>query len=168
MMFEAGYQEPLFVREGHSMTKEMQESIPALLRANHGVGIIGGGCEPGLPICFISELAVRMLRYDSSAEFEAATGNSLSALLYQNQFSEERFCALANAEETHLRAKDGALWVRYYDAGDGWLCRYRSHPDDGSPGCKRSADRSNDRKCICRGYEEMPRCGYERSSGKTI
>ena len=112
MMYEAGYQEPLFIREGHALTKEMQESIPALLRTNHGVGIIGGHYEPGLPICFVSELAVRMLGYDSSAEFEGATGNSLSALLYRSQFSEERFIALSGSEETHLRARGGARWVR--------------------------------------------------------
>ena len=112
MMLESGYQEPLFVQEGTSVTKKLQESIPALLRENHGVGIIGGYYEQGLPICLISELAVKMLGYGSAAEFEAATGNLLSALLYENKLSDERFTALSGSEETHLRAKNGSLWVR--------------------------------------------------------
>ena len=112
MMFESGYQEPLFVRGGTCVTEKLQESIPALLRENHGVGIIGGYYEEGLPICLISELAVKMLGYGSSAEFEAATGSHLSALLYENKLSEEKFLSLSGAEETHLRAKDGSLWVR--------------------------------------------------------
>ena len=58
MMIESGYQEPLFIQEGHAVTAELQKNIPALLRENHGVGIIGGYYKPGLPICLISELAV--------------------------------------------------------------------------------------------------------------
>lgn len=42
MMLEGGYREPLFVREGEAFTETMQESIPGLLRENHGVGIVGG------------------------------------------------------------------------------------------------------------------------------
>ena len=49
MMLESGYQEPLFVQEGTSVTKKLQESIPALLRENHGVGIIGGYMSRGCP-----------------------------------------------------------------------------------------------------------------------
>lgn len=111
-MLESGYQEPLFVNETQTVTEKLQESIPALLRENHGVGIIGGYYEDGLPITLISELAVKMLGYGSSEEFEAASKNSLSALLYENKLSAEEFTALSDSVETHLRAKNGSLWVR--------------------------------------------------------
>ena len=112
MMLESGYQEPLFMGENRPVTKNLQENIQALLRENHGVGIIGGHYEPGLPICLISELAMRMLGYESSAEFRTATQNFMSALLYEGKVSENQFAELSGSEETHLRAKDGALWVR--------------------------------------------------------
>ena len=111
-MLECGYQEPLFVAEGQSLTDTLQQNIPVLLRENHGVGIIGGTYEEGLPICLISELAVKMLGYESAEAFEAATGNSLETLFYTNKYTREEFTALSGAEETHLRAKGGALWVR--------------------------------------------------------
>ena len=112
MMMESGYQEPLFLQETQTVTGTLQESIQALLRENHGVGIIGGEYGPGLPIRLISELAVGMLGYGSSAEFEAATGGSMSALLYQNEFPDAQLAALSGSEETHLRGKNGLLWVR--------------------------------------------------------
>lgn len=112
MLLESGYQEPLFVRETQTVTEKLQESIPALLRENHGVGIIGGYYDTGLPIQLISELAVKMLGYQSSDEFEAATSCSMSALLYENKFSTEQFTSLSGSEETHLRAKEVSLWVR--------------------------------------------------------
>ena len=127
MMFESGYLEPLYLREGKSVTETLQKNIPALLRENHGVGIIGGCYEPGLPIQLISELAVKMLGYASIEEFVSATKNSLSALLYQKKLSDEQFAALSGAEETHLRAKSGSLWVRIVkrdikdDGCDMWL-----------------------------------------------
>lgn len=111
-MLESGYQEPLFIEESEHITTKLQESIPALLRENHGVGIIGGHYGAGLPITMISELAVKMLGYSSSEEFEKATKNSMSALLYENKLSSEQFAKLSDSEETHLRAKQGSLWVR--------------------------------------------------------
>ena len=111
-MIKSGYLEPLFLCEGQSVTNLMQESIPALLRENHGVGIIGGLYEPGLPILMISELAVKMLGYETSEEFEAASGNSMAALLYEDKMSADQFVALSGSEETHLRGKAGSLWVR--------------------------------------------------------
>lgn len=112
MMLQSGYQEPLFVQDTQPVTELLQKNIQALLRENHGVGIIGGYYEEGLPICLISELAVRMLGYDSAAAFEEATGSLMSALLYEDRFSREQFCSLADSEETHLRAREGSLWVR--------------------------------------------------------
>lgn len=94
MMLESGYWEPLFIKEPQTVTEKLQESIVALLRANHEVGIIGGYCEKGLPISLISELTVKMLGYDSSEEFEAAANNSMTALLYENELTEEKFFAL--------------------------------------------------------------------------
>ena len=75
------------------------------------MGIIGGHYEAGLPICLISELAVKMLGYQTAEEFENATGNSMSALLNQEKLSDEQFAALSGSEETHLRARVGSLWV---------------------------------------------------------
>lgn len=112
MMLESGYKEPLFVQTTQAVTEKLQESIPALLRENHGVGIIGGYYEEGLPIRLISELAVKMLGYASADEFEDTTKSSMSALLYENKFSTEQFITLSGSEETHLRAKSGSLWVR--------------------------------------------------------
>lgn len=45
-------------------------------------------------------------------EFTSATKNSMSALLYADKLSEEEFAALSKPEETHLRTKNGSLWVR--------------------------------------------------------
>ena len=89
-MVESGYQEPLFVKNAQYVTEALQENIPALLRENHGVGIIGGYYEKGLPIEMISELAIKMLGYGSAEEFESATGNSMSELLFQNKFSSQQ------------------------------------------------------------------------------
>lgn len=111
-MLESGYQEPLFVSETQAVTEKLQESIPALLRENHGVGILGGYYDEGLPVSLISELAVKMLGYGSSEEFEAATKNSFAALLYENKLSAEEFTALSDSVETHLRGKNGSIWVR--------------------------------------------------------
>lgn len=111
-MLESGYQEPLFVSETQAVTEKLQESIPALLRENHGVGILGGYYDEGLPVSLISELAVKMLGYGSSEEFEAAAKNSFAALLYENKLSAEEFTALSDSVETHLRGKNGSIWVR--------------------------------------------------------
>ncbi|MBU5481101.1 ATP-binding protein [Blautia sp. MSJ-19] len=111
-MLESGYQEPLFIRKKTHISEKLQENIPALLRENHGVGIIGGYYENGLPIELISELAVKMLGYESAEEFEAATKNSMTALLYENKFSEEQFAEFSDCVEIHLRAKNDSLWVR--------------------------------------------------------
>ena len=111
MMLESSYMEPLYLQEGCSVTEALQQVIPALLRENHGVGIIGGCYEPGLPIQLISELAVKMLGYASVEEFTAATGNSMAALLFESKLTPEQFAALSDPEETHLHAKTGSLWV---------------------------------------------------------
>ena len=111
-MFESGYQEPMFVKRTEDITGIIQENIPVLLRENHGVGIIGGYYESGLPIEMISELAVKMLGYDSSEEFETATGNSMAALLYEKKLSVEQFIGLEDYVETHLRGKSNSIWVR--------------------------------------------------------
>ncbi len=112
MMLESGYQEPLFLQSTQTVTEKLQESIPALLRENHGVGIIGGYYDEGLPIRLISELAVKMLGYDTSEEFEAATNCLMSVLLYEKKLSPDQFKELSGSVETHLRAKKGSLWVR--------------------------------------------------------
>lgn len=112
MMLESGYQEPLFLQSTQEVTEKLQESIPALLRENHGVGIVGGYYEEGLPICLISELAVKMLGYDTSEEFEEATQCLMSALLYEKKMSSDAFADIEDSAETHLKGKKESLWVR--------------------------------------------------------
>ena len=111
-MLESGYQEPLFLQNTQKVTEKLQKNIPALLRENHGVGIIGGYYGEELPIRLISELAVKMLGYASSEEFEAATKCSMSALLYEKKLSCDEFADISDSIETHLRGKKGSLWVR--------------------------------------------------------
>ena len=112
MMQESGYIERLFLKGTQTVSETLQESIAALLRENHGVGIIGGCYGEELPIRFASELAMNMLGYHSAQEFEEETECSMSYLLCKDRFSEEKFIDLTGFEETHLRAKEGTLWVR--------------------------------------------------------
>lgn len=112
MMLKSGYQEPLFMKENQHITTNLQESIQTLLRENHGVGIIGGYYGEDLPICLISELAVKMLGYDSSDDFEVVTKNSMVSLLFEEKMSKKHFTELSGPDETHLRARNGSLWVR--------------------------------------------------------
>lgn len=111
-MLKSGYQEPLFVGKTEDVTEKIQENILELLCENHGVGIIGGYYEDELPIEFISELALKMLGYQTATEFETATENSMIKLLYEDKFSAEQFATFSDCVEIHLRAKNDFLWVR--------------------------------------------------------
>lgn len=112
-MVENSYHELLYTQEALSpIVTEIEEEIRALLRENHGVGVIGGYYEKGLPIGLISELAVKMLGYASEAEFYTAAGDHLADLFCDDEFSEETFVSLTGSAETHFHAKTGLLWVR--------------------------------------------------------
>lgn len=99
---------------------------------NHGVGIIGGYYEEGLPICMVSELSVHMLGYESIEEFEKHTGKQLMKILCPNPnevFSETEFAKWSGTMKTHMYTATGErLWVRIvkkehisYDGRTIWL-----------------------------------------------
>ena len=112
-MIRSGYQEGLYYREGLPVAVgEVEQSIRALLRENHGVGILGGFYEPDAPLCMVSELTVQMLGYASAEEFEQATENSLTGLLRGSDCTAERFCAESGSFEIYLRGREKKLWVR--------------------------------------------------------
>ena len=82
MMIKSGYEEGLYREERLGIpTQELDAQIRALLRENHGVGILGGYFEPGLPLCIVSELTVQMLGYSDAAELQAATGSCMAGLV---------------------------------------------------------------------------------------
>lgn len=83
---------------------------------NHGVGIIGGYYEDGLPICMVSELSLEMLGYQSIEEFEEHTGKMLMRIICPSSnetFSEEKFEKWSGMMETHMyTARGERFWVR--------------------------------------------------------
>ena len=112
-MIKSGYEEGLYREEGLSIpTQELDAQIRALLRENHGVGILGGYFEPGLPLCIVSELTVQMLGYSDAAELQAATGNCMAGLVCEEDYDEAHLRSLSGVCSLHLRAKGGSmLWV---------------------------------------------------------
>ena len=61
------YGEGLFVnKQGVTFTEDMESEIRSMLGENHGVGVMGGFYDEGLPVCMFSELMVDMLGYDSA------------------------------------------------------------------------------------------------------
>ena len=83
---------------------------------NHGVGIIGGYYEDGLPICMVSELSLKMLGYQSIVEFEEHTGKMLMRIICPSSnetFSEEKFEKWSGMMEMHMyTARGERFWVR--------------------------------------------------------
>ena len=69
-MIKSFYEEPIF--SGDFKREDLQEIdtlIQKLLRLNNGVGVVGGFYAPGLPVCIISELALKSLGYNSDEVF---------------------------------------------------------------------------------------------------
>ena len=113
MMTKSYYHEGLFFQnDWQDVVPSMGAPIRALLSENHGVGIVGGGYEPGLPIYIISDLALQLLGYSSAASFEKTTGNRFSALLAPDEQDEEAFVPLLGACQLHLQAQSGMVWTR--------------------------------------------------------
>ena len=113
MMIKSGYQEGLYYQQGFpAPTEALEEQLRALLRENHGVGILGGSYENGFPLCMVSELALQMLGYSTFAEMEEATGNCMAGLICSSDYSEEGFAALTGECELFLRGKEENRWVR--------------------------------------------------------
>lgn len=127
------YGEGLFLNEQYQIFSEhLEEKFQVLLMENHGVGIIGGYYEEGLPICMVSELSVHMLGYESIEEFERHTGKLLMKIICPNPkeaFSETVFAGWSGTMETHMHTAQGErLWVRIvkkehisYDGREIWL-----------------------------------------------
>ncbi len=83
MAIKAYYGEEIYFdgEKNYYLTEPLEEQIRTLLSKNCGVGIIGGTYTAGLPICFISDLTLDMLHYDSIADYEYHTGNRLLSMI---------------------------------------------------------------------------------------
>ncbi len=111
------YGEGLFLNEQYQIFSEhLEKEFQLLLMENHGVGIIGGYYEDGLPICMVSELSLEMLGYQSIEEFEEHTGKMLMRIICPSSnetFSEEKFEKWSGMMETHMyTARGERFWVR--------------------------------------------------------
>ena len=106
------YGESLYFKDSHNkLTNETEATIRRLLLENNGVGIIGGYYDRGLPICMVSELAVRALGYDSITEFEKLTEENLTNIVCSREdelLTEQSFAALSGASRLHMYTKLGA------------------------------------------------------------
>lgn len=111
------YGEGLFLNEQYQIFSEhLEKEFQVLLMENHGVGIIGGYYEDGLPICMVSELSLEMLGYQSIEEFEEHTGKMLMRIICPSSnetFSEEKFEKWSGMMEMHMyTARGERFWVR--------------------------------------------------------
>ncbi|MDY2930185.1 MAG: hypothetical protein SOT89_07910, partial [Clostridiaceae bacterium] len=112
MMIKSYYNEGLFFQPSQAaILPSLGGSIQDLLNENHGVGILGGTYEEGLPIFMVSELTVRMLGYETIAAFEVACHRRMGELFY-GSFSCEDFIRQDGARELHLQGARGPVWVR--------------------------------------------------------
>lgn len=112
MMIKSYYNEGLFFQPSQAaILPSLGESIQDLLNENHGVGILGGTYDEGLPIFMVSELTVRMLGYESIAVFEVACHRRMGELFYSG-FSHGDFIRQEHPRELHLRGRRGPVWVR--------------------------------------------------------
>lgn len=110
------YEEGLYLDgEIENFAREEGEQMRALLMKNHGVGIMGGYYEEGLPVCMCSELLVEMLGYASGEEFHALAGGLVNIICPRGNkvFTEEEFKNWAGPMERYMRTREGgALGVR--------------------------------------------------------
>ena len=112
-MIKSGYQEGMYYQEDLPVeTSALEGQIRRLLSENHGVGIIGGFYEKGLPMCMVSELTMQMLGYSQPGELLQATGNLFVNLVLDKSFSEAAFAGSTEPENLHFQAKKRTIWVR--------------------------------------------------------
>ena len=112
MMIKSYYNEGLFFQPSQAaILPSLGGSIQNLLNENHGVGILGGTYDEGLPIFMVSELTVRMLGYETIAAFEVACHRRMGELFF-GSFSCEDFIRQDGARELHLQGARGPVWVR--------------------------------------------------------
>lgn len=120
MAIKAYYGEEIYFdgEKNYYLTEQLEEQIRTLLSKNCGVGIIGGSYSEGLPICFISDLTLDMLHYDSIADFEYHTGNRLLSMIAPESrdfYLSNSFYETDGALDLRVYTKNGELvWVRQY------------------------------------------------------
>ena len=69
-MIRSFYEEPIYSNDfNREDLQQVDTSIQKLLVENNGVGVVGGYYTPGLPVCLISELALRSLGYHGDEVF---------------------------------------------------------------------------------------------------
>lgn len=120
MAIKAYYGEKIYFdgENNYCLTEQLEEQIRFLLSKNYGVGIIGGSYTPNLPICFISDLTLDMLGYNSIAEFEYRTGNRLTSMIAPESrefYLSDSFYDADGALDLRMYTQKGELlWVRQY------------------------------------------------------
>ncbi len=120
MAIKAYYGEEIYFdgEKNYYLTEPLEEQIRTLLSKNCGVGIIGGTYTNGLPICFISDLTLDMLHYDSIADYEYHTGNRLISMIAPESrdfYLSDSFYEADGALDLRMYTKSGELvWVRQY------------------------------------------------------
>ncbi len=120
MAIKAYYGEEIYFdgEKNYYLTEPLEEQIRTLLSKNCGVGIIGGTYTNGLPICFISDLTLDMLHYDSIADYEYHTGNRLISMIAPESrdfYLSDSFYEADGALDLRMYTKSSELvWVRQY------------------------------------------------------
>ena len=117
MSIKTYYGEELYFQDGSvALSEDLEQSIRSLLTQNHGVGIVGGFYEPGLPLALISALTLDMLGYESAEDLYERCGGSILPLFFPaggEAMTESAFRALPPISEQRLDSKSGQpLWVR--------------------------------------------------------
>lgn len=120
MVIKAYYGEEIYFdgEKNHHLTSQLEEQIRTLLSKNCGVGILGGSYTEGLPICFISDLTLDMLHYDSIADFKSRTGASLLSMIAPESrdfYLSDSFYEIDGALDLRMYNQSGELiWVRQF------------------------------------------------------
>ena len=69
-MIRSFYEEPIYSSDfDRENLQQIDTAIQKLLAENNGVGVVGGYYAPGLPVCLISDLALRSLGYHGDEVF---------------------------------------------------------------------------------------------------
>ena len=97
------------------------------------IGMIGGYCEEGFPLYFVSREQYRMMGYDSYQEFETAIQGKVANTIYykdlervSRELGSSYHVGMEYTTTYRMPRKDGSLfWVldkgRVVRAEDGWL-----------------------------------------------
>lgn len=91
---------------------ELLEQLHFMLQDCFELGVVGGYCEEGLPICFVNQMLASMLGYSTTDGFMGACKGRLSELINEKVFSGNAFASLCGACDLQLHGKNGEIWVR--------------------------------------------------------